>query len=174
LSGLHPVVSLGWGLAERSLDSLRRLDFRIPRGAREDPAAVSAAARPQGSAIVVVRDQVLAASLELALLAGGLDAFLFDPAQGLERLPLDFAMTLIVDHEVVAPDPAAFVAGLRARPWDGLVALVTDDGESVRAVFARSQRVAVLEMPFVGADLIGAIRSVWPPEPVRPRGGRRP
>jgi hypothetical protein len=120
---------------------------------------------PQASAIVVVRDEVLAASLELALLAGGLNAFLYDPAQGLERLPLDIAMTLIVDGQILTPDPAAFVAGLRARPWDGLVVLVTGDGEALRKVFARSQRIAVLEMPFVGADLIAAIRAVWPDDP---------
>ncbi|THD64393.1 hypothetical protein [Phenylobacterium sp.] len=113
---------------------------------------------------MVVRDQVLAASLELALLAGGLNAVLFDPAQGLAGLPLNIAMTLIVDHQVLTPDPAAFVAGLRARPWDGLVVLVTGDAETLRTAFERSQRVAILEMPFVGADLIGAIRAVWPPE----------
>ena len=124
-----------------------------------------AASPPQASAIVVVRDDVLAASLELALLAGGLNAFLYDPAQGLDRLPLDIAMTLIVDGQILAPDPAAFVAGLRARPWDGLIVLVTGDGETLRTVFARSQRIAVLEMPFVGADLIAAIRTVWPDEP---------
>jgi hypothetical protein len=123
---------------------------------------VSARSIPQASAIVVVRDQVLAESLELALLAGGMNAFLYDPAQGLERLPLEIAMTLIVDGQVLAPDPAAFVTGLRARPWDGLVVLVTGDGETLRTVFARSQRIAVLEMPFVGADLIAAIRAAWP------------
>jgi hypothetical protein len=105
---------------------------------------------------------VLAASLELALLAGGLNAFLHDPAQGLDGLPLEIAMMLIVDGAILAPDPAAFVAGLRARPWDGLVMLITGDGETLRTVFARSQRIAVLEMPFVGADLIAAIRAVWP------------
>ncbi|THD56543.1 hypothetical protein [Phenylobacterium sp.] len=123
-----------------------------------------AASKPQASAIVVVRDQVLAGSLELALIAGGLNAFLFDPAQGLERLPLDIAMTLIVDAQLLTPDPAVFVAGLRERPWDGLIVLITGDGEALRTVFARSQRIAVLEMPFVGADLIAAIRSVWPDE----------
>lgn len=116
------------------------------------------------SAIVVVRDQVLAASLELALLAGGLNAFLYDPEQGLERLPLDIAMTLIVDDKILAPDPAAFVAGLRARPWDGLIVLMTGDGEALQTAFARSRRVAVLEMPFVGADLIAVIRTIWPDE----------
>jgi hypothetical protein len=120
---------------------------------------------PQASAIVVVRDQVLAASLELALLAGGMNAFLYDPEQGLDRLPLEIAMTLIVDEQVLAPGPAVFVAGLRARPWDGLIVLVTGDGEALRTVFARSQRIAVLEMPFVGADLIAAIRAAWPDEP---------
>jgi hypothetical protein len=125
---------------------------------------VPAATKPQASAIVVVRDQVLAGSLELALLAGGLNAFLYDSAQGLDRLPLDIAMTLIVDEQILAPDPGAFVAGLRARPWDGLVVLITGDGEALRTVLARSRRIAVLEMPFVGADLIAAIRAVWPDE----------
>ena len=112
---------------------------------------------PQASAIVVVR--------ELALLAGGMNAFLYDPEQGLARLPLEIAMTLIVEGQILAPDPAAFVAGLRARPWDGLVVLVTGDGETLKTVFARSRRIAVLEMPFVGADLIAAIRTVWPADP---------
>jgi hypothetical protein len=123
---------------------------------------VSSASTQKTSAIVVVRDAVLAASLELALVAGGLNAFLYDPAQGLDRLPLDIALTLIVDEEVLRPDPAAFVAGLRARPWDGLVVPVTGDGETLRTVFGRSRRIAALEMPFVGSDMIGAIRAVWP------------
>ena len=71
-------------------------------------------------------------------------------------------MTLIVDHQVLKPDPAAFVSGLRALPWDGLIVLVTGEGETLRTVFARSHRIAVLEMPFIGADLIAAIRAVWP------------
>jgi hypothetical protein len=123
---------------------------------------VPAAPSPTASAIVVVRDQVLAASLELALLAAGLNAFLYDPSQGLGRLPLDIAMTLIVDAEILKPDPAVFVAGVRNRPWDGLIVLMTGDAEALQAAFARSQRIAVLEMPFVGADLIAAIRAVWP------------
>jgi hypothetical protein len=123
---------------------------------------VPPASPPQASAIVVVRDRILASSLELALLAGGLNAFLYDPEQGLGRLPLDIAMTLIVDEQILKPGPAAFVTGVRARPWDGLIVLMTGDGESLQAVFSRSQRIAVLEMPFVGADLIAAIRAVWP------------
>jgi len=126
---------------------------------------VPAASPPQASAIVVVRDEVLAASLELALLAGGTNAFLYDPAQGLDGLPLEIAMTLIVDEQVLAPDPGTFAAGLRARPWDGLIVLVTGDGETLRTVFARSQRIAILGMPFVGADLIAAIRTAWPADP---------
>lgn len=121
-----------------------------------------AASTPQASAIVVVRDQVLAASLELALLAGGLNAFLYDPAQGLGRLPLEIAMTLIVDEQILKPDLTAFVAGMRARPWDGLLILMTGEGAALQAAFARSHRIAILEMPFVGADLIAAIRAVWP------------
>ena len=117
------------------------------------------------SVIVVVRDPDLAASLEFALLAGGLDAVLFDAVQDLERLPLDIAMTLIVEAQLLKPDPAAFVAGVRARPWDGLIILMTGDGEALRTAFVRSQRVAVLEMPFVGKDLIAAIRAVWPSAP---------
>jgi len=125
---------------------------------------VPAASTHQASAIVVVRDPVLASSLELALLAGGMNALLYDPAQGLDGLPLEIAMTLIVDGQVLKPDPAAFVAGLRARPWDGLVILVTGDGEALQTIFSRSHRIAVLEMPFGGADLIAAIRAVWPDE----------
>jgi hypothetical protein len=125
---------------------------------------VRAAPDKEASAIVVVRDEVLAASLELALLAGGLNAFLCDPAQGLDRLPLEIAMTLIIDQQILTPDRAAFVAGLRARPWDGLIVLITGDGDALRTVFGRSRRIAVLEMPFVGADLIAAIRTVWPSE----------
>ena len=116
----------------------------------------------QANAIVVVRDAELAVSLELALLAGGFNAFVYDPNQGIERLPFEIAMTLIVDAQILMPDPAAFVVGLRARPWKGLVVLVTGDGETLRTVFGRSDRIAVLEMPFVGADLLTAIRRVWP------------
>lgn len=121
-----------------------------------------AALTPKAGAIVVVRDEVLAASLELALLAAGLNAILYDPATGLGRLPLDAAMTLIVDAQILKLGPAPFVAGLRARPWDGLVILMTGEGEVLRVAFERSHRVAVLEMPFVGADLIAAVRDVWP------------
>lgn len=146
-----------------SLGSRRRPN---PQSAdrREGLVRVPETSTSSASAIVVVRDQVLAASLELALLAGGLNAFLYDPGQGLERLPLDIAMTLIVDDQILAPDPAAFVAGLRARPWDGLIVLMTGDGEALQTAFARSRRVAVLEMPFVGADLIAVIRTIWPDE----------
>lgn len=129
---------------------------------------MAAATTPQASAIVVVRDQDLAESLELALIANGLNAFLFDASQGLERLPLEIAMTLIVEAQILKPDPSAFVTGLRAQPWNGLIVLMTGDGEALKTAFARSQRIAVLEMPFVGADLIAAIRAVWPAESGRP------
>jgi len=125
---------------------------------------VPAKLKPEASAIVVVRDQDLASSLELALIAGGYNAFIFDPIQGLERLPIDIAMTLIVEDKVLRPDPAAFVSSLRARPWDGLVVLVTGEPRALGPLFNRSDRIAVLEMPFVGADLLAAIRAVWPPD----------
>jgi len=126
---------------------------------------VPAASIPEASAIVVVRDPVLAASLELALVAGGLNAFLFDAGQGLDRLPMSIAMTLIIDDRLAKPDPATFAAGLRARPWDGLIVLITDDSEVMEEAFRRSERIAVLEMPFISADLIAVIRAVWPPAP---------
>jgi hypothetical protein len=125
---------------------------------------VPAASTPQASVIIVVRHQILAASLELALLASGLTVLLFDPEQGLDTLPLDSAMTLIVDHHVLAPAPLAFVEGLRALPWDGLVILMTGDSEPLNAAFESASRIAVLEMPFGGSDLIAAIRAVWPAE----------
>ena len=123
-----------------------------------------AVASPQQSAIIVVGDPVLAASLELALLAGGLNAFIYDPAQGLDRLPLDIAMTLIVNASLLTPDPATFVSGLRECAWDGLVILMTGDAASLEAAFQRSHRVVLLEMPFVGADLIAVIREAWGPD----------
>jgi FixJ family two-component response regulator len=131
---------------------------------------VSEASHHQASAIVVVADAALASSLEMALQAAGLTAIIHDPAQGLAALPLDIALTLIVDHRVVKPGPAAFVAALRARPWAGLVILMTGDGDTMRAALGAARRTAVLEMPFVGADLIAAIRAAWPADGSQPPG----
>jgi hypothetical protein len=114
----------------------------------------------QAKAVVVVEDRVLASSLELALLAAGIAPILHDPVQGLDELPLFNATTLIVGPSVLPSMPPAFVRGLRARPWDGLVILITDDGQPLLAAFESVHRVTVLEMPFVGADLIAAIRAM--------------
>jgi hypothetical protein len=65
---------------------------------------------------------------------------------------------LILGPHVLKSDPLDFVEALRARPWRGLVILITGDGETLRRVVERAERVAVLEMPFVGADLIATIR----------------
>jgi hypothetical protein len=113
---------------------------------------------PEARAVVAVREPVLAASLEFALLAGGLSTILHDPAQGLDELPIEGAAVLILGPHVVRSNPLDFIEGLRARPWGGLAILITGDGETLRRVFERAERVAVLEMPFVGADLIAAIR----------------
>ena len=121
-----------------------------------------AASQYQASTIVVAADAALASSLELALQAAGLTVIVYDPAHGLADLPLDVAMTLIADHRVLTPNPVGFVATLRARHWDGLVIVMTGDGEAQRVAFEGAWRVSILEMPFVGADLIAAIRAVWP------------
>ncbi|MDB5427432.1 MAG: hypothetical protein JWR47_3614 [Phenylobacterium sp.] len=128
-----------------------------------------AATPHQASAVVVARDPALAAALELALQAAGLNAIVHDPAKGLDDLPLDGAAALIVDHQLLKPGPTAFVARLRARPWDGLVILMTDDGVRLRAAFERALGIAILEMPFVGAEMIAAIRAAWPAD-----GGEAP
>jgi hypothetical protein len=112
----------------------------------------------EARAVVAVREPVLASSLELALLASGFAAILHDPARGLDDLPLEGAAVLILGPHVLKSDPLIFIDGLRARPWLGLVILITGDGETLRGIFERAERVAVLEMPFVGADLIAAIR----------------
>jgi hypothetical protein len=112
----------------------------------------------EARAVVAVCEPVLASSLELALLASGFTAILHDPAQGLDTLPLDGASVLILGPHVLKSNPLVFIDGLRARPWSGLVILITGDGETQRRVFERTPRVAVLEMPFVGADLIAVIR----------------
>jgi hypothetical protein len=112
----------------------------------------------EARAVVAVCEPVLASSLELALLASGFTAILHDPAQGLDTLPLDGAAVLILGPHVLKSKPSIFVNRLRARPWGGLVILITGDGEALRQAFKGAPRVAVLEMPFVGADLIAAIR----------------
>jgi hypothetical protein len=112
------------------------------------------------SAAVVVRDPVLASSLELALLAARLSVIVHDPAQGLDNLPLDRATTLIVEHSLLKPDPATFIATLRARSWLGLVILMTGDEEAFR--FEKADRVTILEMPFQAAALIAAVQAEWP------------
>lgn len=109
------------------------------------------------SAVVVVRDPVVASSLELALLVAGLGAIVHDPAQGFDNLPLDRATTLVVEHSLLKPDPATFIAALRARSWLGLVILMTGDEEAFR--FEKSAKVAVLEMPFQAAALIAAVKA---------------
>lgn len=112
----------------------------------------------EARAVVAVREPVLASSLELALLVSGFSAILHDPAQGLDDLPLEGAAVLILGPHVLKSDPLAFIDELRARPWRGVVILITGDGEILRGIFERAERVAILEMPFVGADLIAAIR----------------
>ncbi len=119
---------------------------------------------PTESAIVVVKNAVLGASLESALQAAGLKVTLHDAATDPETLPLDIAMTLIIDEQVLKPNPAAFVEAVRARPWDGLFVIMTGEAHALRSIFERSRRLAILELPFVGADLIAAIRAVWPTE----------
>jgi FixJ family two-component response regulator len=123
---------------------------------------VPATSPHQASVVVVARDPALAAALELALQAAGLNAIVYDPAQGLDDLPLDGVAALIADDEVLTPSPAAFVTQLRARPWEGLTILMTGNGEKLRAAFEGSWGIAVLEMPFVGAEMIAAIRAAWP------------
>jgi len=119
----------------------------------------------RSNAIVVVRDAELAQSLELALLAAGLTASVQEPSVKLDDLPLDLAATLIVDQQLMAPTPPAFLAAMRARPWLGLVILITSDRDALDPALLGARRVTVLEMPFQGADLIAAIRDVWPDLP---------
>jgi hypothetical protein len=116
----------------------------------------------EASVILAVRDMALASSLELALLAGGFAPRLHDPEGGLEGLALEGVGALIVGPQVLNERAGAFIEGLRARPWDGLVVLITGDGEKLRDAVAACERVAVLEMPFVGADLIAVVHAAWP------------
>src|ERR1700712_849496 len=95
----------------------------------------------QVNAIVVVRDAILASSLELALQAGGVTPVLYDPAQALDDLPLEGARTLIFGPHVLNGHARRFLEQLRARPWDGLVILITGDGESLRGALATDDRL---------------------------------
>jgi len=120
------------------------------------------------NAIVVVGDASLASALELALQAAGLNVILHDPTPGLDDLPLHQAMTLVIDQRVVRPDVAPFIAALRARAWQGLVILMSDDARSLRPALGEAHRVSVLEKPFQAAGLIAALRAHWPRRGVRP------
>lgn len=113
-------------------------------------------------AIVVVRDADLASALELALLAAELEVIVHDPRTGLEALPLEGAQTLVIEQQLLGPDPATFLAALRARPWLGLAIVTTDDAEVLRSALPRARRVTILEMPFQAATLIAAVRAEWP------------
>ena len=116
----------------------------------------------RAAVIVAFRDGELAGSLELALYADGFTGVIHDAAMGLDNLSLDTAATLVIDEALLGPAPAAFIASLRSRPWDGLVILVASDGEALRPLLAKSPGVVVLEMPFVASDLTAAIRAERP------------
>ena len=111
-------------------------------------------------AIVVVEDAAIASALEIALLAAGLTAVSRTPGAGMDSLPLGDATILIVDLAGIGLEPLALIERLRSRDWPGLAILITDDRRALRGAFADTPRVAVLEMPFVAADLIAAIRSL--------------
>ncbi|HEY3949315.1 hypothetical protein [Phenylobacterium sp.] len=110
-------------------------------------------------AIVVLADAAIASSLEIALLAAGLAPTLFEPEESLDRLPVDAAAVLIVDPAARAQEPLALVEELRSRDWPGLTVLITGDRRSLLGVIGHASRIAILEMPFVAADLIAAISS---------------
>jgi hypothetical protein len=117
----------------------------------------------EAKAIIVVQDAVLASSLELALLAAGLAPVVCEPPEDPARLPLETAAVLILGPCRRADELVAFVSAARAGGWRGLVVLIAGDGGKLRAAFRGAERVAVLEMPFVAADLLAAIRVGRPP-----------
>ncbi|HEY1928544.1 MAG TPA: hypothetical protein VGG92_13840 [Caulobacteraceae bacterium] len=112
----------------------------------------------ESKAIVVVQDPVLASSLELALLAAGVTPVLCDANQEVDSLPLSDATILIVGPKALAAGATDFVDTVRTCGWVGLIILITGDCRKLRGVFKGAYRVAVLEMPFVAADLIAAIK----------------
>lgn len=114
--------------------------------------------RETGAIVVAVCDPVLASSLELTLVAGGLATIVHDVALGLDDLPLDEARVLIVGPQVLEGNPLIFVDRLRSRAWSGRVILLTGDGDKLRRAFVEADGVDVLEMPFVGADLLAVVQ----------------
>jgi hypothetical protein len=110
-------------------------------------------------AIVLVRDAALASSLELALFAAGVTPSLFPLTEPVERLPLEGVGTAIIGPCPPSDGLELIVKALRARSWDGLIVLITGDPAKLGPGLCDAPGVAVLEMPFVGADLVAVIRA---------------
>lgn len=116
----------------------------------------------RAKAAVVIKDAILASSLELALLAAGVTPVLHEATVSLDDPQLVAVATLIVGPCELAARPVALVRALRARQWDGLVILITGEGDRLRTALQGAVRVTVLEMPFGAAELVAAIHAAWP------------
>jgi hypothetical protein len=104
--------------------------------------------------VVCVDHLAVAESLELTLSAVGATAVVHDKRRGLDALPLEDGCTLIIDRRLLPPDPAAFLARLRAGGDLGLTIVLLED----RAIRDPRLEAAVgavgLEKPFDSRDLI--------------------
>jgi len=111
------------------------------------------------TAIVLVKDAALASSLEAVLVADGLRVIVQDPQSPLQALPLAEGRLLVSEHRMLPFHLAEFLTAVGARSWGGLVILLTDDRARLVGSVEGLDGVTILEMPFVGTDLIDVIRS---------------
>jgi hypothetical protein len=107
--------------------------------------------------VIAASDEALANALELIVQAARRNVILHNTSLGLEAMPLDGADVLIIDQRVLGSDPSALRDLLASRFWLGRLVLLTEDGAAGREALDAWARATVLEMPFVGDDLIRAL-----------------
>ena len=103
--------------------------------------------------VVSVVEDALAVSLEQTLEALGFEVRKHAPVAGLDILPLARQSTLIIDRQLLPPEPQTFIHNLREQAWGGFAIILAEDGVSCALKFEDGDRVSVIEKPFVSSDL---------------------
>jgi DNA-binding response OmpR family regulator len=107
--------------------------------------------------VIAVAERDLAVSLEMFIQALGLEALIHDPDDGLSALPLGPGSTLIIDRQLIEDDARRFIRRLRGQLWVGQTILLIEDGAAPEPPFDARDGVAILEKPFVTAELVAVI-----------------
>lgn len=114
---------------------------------------VSIFAQRADPVVVSVVEDALAVSLDQTLEALGFAVLTHAPEAGLDSLPLARHSTLIIDRQLLPPEPQTFIDNLREQAWNGFAIILAEDGVSCALKFEDGDRVSVIEKPFVSSDL---------------------